>query len=104
MKEVSLALPVFAFVVATRAALGAGIGLLIAGRLPEHQRRTAGAALVGIGAAATLPAALAVIRGVRRAGAAAAPAWRETTAPARVERDPRLVGASRFPRKGDDAF
>ena len=50
------------FVVASRAALGVGIGLLLAGRMPESRRRAAGLALVGIGAATTVPAAWAVLR------------------------------------------
>jgi hypothetical protein len=100
MKEVSLDLPVFAFVVATRAALGAGIGLLLADRLPQQRRRIAGATLVALGVSTTLPAALAVVRGVRRAAAK-----RVThTEPAAVERDARLIGSTRFARKGDDAF
>ena len=53
----------FGFVVATRAALGVGIGLLIASRIPEARRRTIGLTLVSIGAATTIPAAMAVLRG-----------------------------------------
>ena len=53
----------FGFVVATRAALGAGIGLLLANRLPEARRRALGLTLVSIGAATTIPAAMAVFRG-----------------------------------------
>ena len=56
------------FVVATRAALGAGIGLLLAGRLSDSRRRAIGLTLVSIGAATTIPAAWAVLRS-RRASA-----------------------------------
>jgi hypothetical protein len=53
----------FGFVVATRAALAAGIGLLLANRIPESRRRVIGLTLVSIGAATTIPAAMAVFRG-----------------------------------------
>jgi hypothetical protein len=39
MKSVVLPIPQLAFVVATRAMLGAGIGLLVAGLLPAAKRR-----------------------------------------------------------------
>ena len=72
MKHLILDLPTFGFVVATRAALGVGIGLLIADRLPESQRRRAGLALIALGAATTIPAARAVIRGLTPASDAEA--------------------------------
>ncbi|HEY3160493.1 MAG TPA: hypothetical protein VGJ78_16120 [Vicinamibacterales bacterium] len=56
----------FGFVVATRAALAAGIGLLLANRIPESRRRVIGLTLVSIGAATTIPAAMAVFRGRQR--------------------------------------
>jgi hypothetical protein len=90
MKSVVLKLPMFAFIVSTRAALAAGIGLLVADRLPAERRRSIGAALVAIGAATTVPAVLAVGRSVRR------------TSSNTVHRDRSLVGAVRLPRKGDD--
>ena len=93
MKNVILELPTLAFVVSTRAALGVGIGLLISERLPTERRRALGAAMVAIGAATTIPAALAVLRGVRRL----------RRRPANVVgRDRHLIGATRFPRRGDD--
>ncbi len=49
-------LPQFMFIVATRAALAAGVALLFSQRLSKVQRRAAGASLVGLGAATTLPA------------------------------------------------
>jgi len=102
MKEVSLALPALGFVVATRAALGVGVGLLLASQLPERRRQLTGATLVGVGAIATIPAAVAVIRGIRRATRNAVRL--EKSYPAAVDRDVRLIGATRFPRKGDEAF
>lgn len=90
MKSVVLSFPTFAFILGTRAALAAGIGLLVAGRLPLSRRRSIGAALVAIGAATTIPAAMSVARSVRRQRRGS------------VDRDERLIGAVRLPRKGDD--
>jgi hypothetical protein len=95
MKTVALDLPALAFVVATRAALAAGIGLLVSGKLTARQRRTVGAALVGVGAVTTIPAVLSVLRGIGR--------FRSSRGEMPIERDRRLIGATRFPRKGDDA-
>jgi hypothetical protein len=63
MKKVNLTLPEFGFVVATRAALGVGIGLLASGGLPRGRRRAVGWTLVALGALTTIPAALAVFGG-----------------------------------------
>jgi len=52
----------FGFVVGTRVALGFGLGLLVASRIPESRRRQLGLALVGLGAATTVPAARMVFR------------------------------------------
>ncbi len=52
--------PILGFVVGTRAALAFGLGLLLADRIPESRRRTVGLALVAIGAATTVPAAMSV--------------------------------------------
>jgi hypothetical protein len=60
MKPIDINLPTFGFVVMTRALLGMGIGLLVAGRLTDEQRRAVGLTLVAVGAATTVPAALAV--------------------------------------------
>lgn len=93
MKSVLLNVPTFGFIVSTRAALGFGLGLLVSARLPAERRRAIGAALVAIGAASTIPAALAVLRGSRRSRPVMVSA---------VGRDTHLIGATRFPRKGDD--
>jgi len=66
MKHLVLNVPTFGFVVATRAALGVGIGLLIADRLSPSRRRATGVALVMLGAATTIPAAVAVVRSLVR--------------------------------------
>ena len=56
MKRLDLSLPQLGFIAATRAALGAGLGLLAGKSLPKKNRRYVGAALVAIGALATIPA------------------------------------------------
>jgi hypothetical protein len=56
MKKHSLSTPQLMFVVATRAMLGAGIGLLAGTRLKTRARK-AGLTLALIGAATTVPAA-----------------------------------------------
>jgi hypothetical protein len=65
MKNVVLSVPTFGFVVATRAALGVGIGLLLSRKMSDAQRRAIGLTLVSIGAATTIPAAMAVFRNRR---------------------------------------
>ena len=64
MRNVVLKLPTFGFVVATRAALGVGLGLLLSQQMSEGRRKRVGMALVALGAAATVPAAMAGFRGV----------------------------------------
>jgi hypothetical protein len=49
------------FVVGTRAALAFGMGLLVAGRIPESRRRAIALTLIVIGAATTIPAARALL-------------------------------------------
>ncbi len=55
-KRVDLSLPEFGFVVATRAALGAGVGLLASAGLGKRARKRLGATLLTIGALTTIPA------------------------------------------------
>ena len=54
--------PLLGFIVGTRAALAFGVGLLLADRIPESRRRQIALTLIGIGAATTIPAAIAVVR------------------------------------------
>jgi hypothetical protein len=61
VSRITLPLPVFFGIVATRAALGVGIGLLVADKL-KSKRHAVGVALVTIGAATTVPAAIALLR------------------------------------------
>jgi hypothetical protein len=92
MRHVTLDIPTLAFVVSTRAALGVGIGLLLAEKLPADRRRVLGATLVALGASTTIPAAVSVMRSVRQSS-------RSRRA---IQQDDRLIAATRFPRKGDD--
>ena len=64
MRETRLTLPELALVAGTRAALGAGLGLLLADRLPEDQRKAIGWTLVLVGAVSTVPLAFEVLGGL----------------------------------------
>lgn len=61
MKETHLSLPELAFVVSTRAMLGAGIAFLLAGHLTPEQRKAVGATLTVVGLLTTIPAVWAVL-------------------------------------------
>lgn len=52
--------PLLEFIVATRTALGFGLGLLIADRIPKNRRRVIAFALVAIGLGTTIPAMVSV--------------------------------------------
>ena len=88
MRTITLPLPMMGFVIATRAALAAGLALVFADRIPAARRRTIGTALIAVGAATTIPIASWLVR--RRAPGAG------------IANDSRLIGATRFPRKGDE--
>ena len=61
MREVQLALPELALLVGTRAALGVGVGLLMADCLPGSQRKAVGWTLLLVGAITTVPLAFEVL-------------------------------------------
>jgi hypothetical protein len=61
MKERILTIPELILIAGTRVALGIGIGLLIADRLTDRERKAAGWALVGVGALTTVPLAMNVL-------------------------------------------
>ena len=65
MREVQVTLPELALLVGTRAALGAGLGLLLADRLPESQRKAVGWTLFLVGAVTTVPLALEFLGKIR---------------------------------------
>ncbi|HEX5214044.1 MAG TPA: hypothetical protein VFV98_01205 [Vicinamibacterales bacterium] len=67
MRNVNLNLPTLIATVATRAAIGFGIGLLVGNRLPAARRNQLAAMLIGIGAVSTVPLARQVWKGSRRA-------------------------------------
>ena len=60
MRETTLSLPEVALVAGTRVMLGAGLALLLGGRLTGKQKQTAGWALLLTGALTTIPLAVAV--------------------------------------------
>jgi hypothetical protein len=57
MKLRSISLPELGMIAGTRMALGAGIALLIGGRLSSEERRAVGWTLFGIGVISTIPLA-----------------------------------------------
>ena len=66
MKRLELNVPTFGFAVATRAMIGAGLGLLFSDRIARKRRRAIGFTLLGIGAASTVPVVRALIRGQKQ--------------------------------------
>ena len=61
MREIEIPIPEIGLIAVTRAALGVGIGLLIADQMSCQQRKAAGMALVAIGALTTIPLAIDVL-------------------------------------------
>jgi hypothetical protein len=74
MRETRITLPELILVAGTRAALGAGLGLLWADRLSPDQRRAVGWTLFLVGALSTIPLALEVFGGHRLVAPADVPA------------------------------
>jgi hypothetical protein len=70
MRETRISLPELALVAGTRALLGAGIGLLLADRLPDDRRKAVGWTLLAVGAVTTVPLAFDVLGKSRSAGRA----------------------------------
>jgi uncharacterized membrane protein YfcA len=61
MRELHVTLPELALVAGTRGMLGAGLGLLLADRLPEAQRKAVGWTLLLVGVVTTIPLAFEVL-------------------------------------------
>ena len=61
MWEKSFTIPELILIAGTRIALGAGLGLLIAGKLNSDARKGAGWALLAVGALTTIPLVAAVV-------------------------------------------
>jgi hypothetical protein len=55
MKKAELTLPEIGMIAGTRGLLGAGVGLLLADKLNDDQRRAIGWTLLVIGAVSTIP-------------------------------------------------
>ncbi len=62
-RKLKLTRPNLAFMIATRAMLASGVGLLAAGRIPPRVRRIVGLGLLAIGVVTTIP----MIRSLTRA-------------------------------------
>jgi hypothetical protein len=62
----TVTLPDIGLIAGTRVALGAGVGLLLADRLNDDQRRAVGWTLLAVGALTTLPLAANVLFGNER--------------------------------------
>jgi hypothetical protein len=61
MRETQITLPELAVIAGTRAALGAGLAMLLADRLPVEQRKAVGWTLILIGALTTVPLGIEVL-------------------------------------------
>jgi hypothetical protein len=65
MKQATIPVPELGLIAATRGMLGAGIGLLLASKIPEQNRKKIGWPLLAVGAISTIPLAIDLIRKVR---------------------------------------
>ena len=62
MHRTPLSLPEIGIIAGTRAAFGAGVGLLLADRLTNDQRRAVGWTLLAVGAVTTIPILVELLR------------------------------------------
>ncbi|HUB26538.1 MAG TPA: hypothetical protein VL992_14025 [Tepidisphaeraceae bacterium] len=62
MKKAQLSIRELSLIAGTRAVAGAGLGLLLADRIPSDRRKTIGWSLLAVGALSTIPLAIDVIR------------------------------------------
>ena len=60
VKKIQLTRPELAFIIVTRAMIGAGIALLFADRFSAEQRKAVGATLATVGLVTTIPAVWAI--------------------------------------------
>lgn len=63
MKQVALTFPELGLIAGTRAALGAGLALLLGDRLSPEQRRAVGWTLLAVGIITTVPLGVEVFKG-----------------------------------------
>lgn len=68
MRETRISIPELGLVAGTRAMLGAGLGLLLADRLTDEQRRAIGWTLLLVGVLSTIPLGFEVLGGHRLSG------------------------------------
>lgn len=68
MPTTSLSLIKVGALAGTRAALGVGVGLLVADRLEPRTRRAVGGTLLGVGLVSTVPLVVAIVRGIGSPG------------------------------------
>lgn len=61
MRNVKLSMPEVALIAGTRVALGAGLGLLLAGQLSRKERKAVGTALTLVGVISTVPLLMEVL-------------------------------------------
>ena len=67
MRSTNLSLTNVAAIAGSRAALGAGVGLLVADRLDTRTRKAAGSALLAFGLGTTVPLVMSVRKGLQPA-------------------------------------
>ena len=67
MKKIELPVPELGLIAATRGLLGAGVGLLAAGRLSPQRRTMIGRTLLTVGVLSTIPLAIDVFARRRKA-------------------------------------
>jgi hypothetical protein len=82
MRETRISLPELILVAGTRAALGAGLGLLLADRFSQQERRAIGWTLFFVGALTTIPLGFEVLGGGRLS---TSNRWQEETTGSRSE-------------------
>jgi len=63
LRQTTITLPELFLIAGTRALLGVGVGLLVAERMSEEQRKAVGWTLLGVGAVTTIPLAFEVLGG-----------------------------------------
>ena len=61
MRNLKLSMPEVALIAGTRVALGAGVALLLAGRLSREQQKAAGTVLTFVGVISTVPILMEVL-------------------------------------------
>jgi hypothetical protein len=84
MRETRVSLPELGLIAGTRAALGAGLGLLLADRLSPDRRRAVGWTLLTVGVVSSIPLAFEVFGGGRLSPRAEEPESRGSWPPSEV--------------------